>query len=314
VKKAILALGILALLTVPANAGPMILKVGPVQMQAINYDMGTIYTGDSYTADGEAAVDALPQIPCPYAYEWDDANGHHREDSWAILKVIAIHYDGFPQAYWQDNPNEEITGIFYGLVDIYADKPTTGDDTEVLSYGGKIDLYYDTNPATFLDPSQGPAARDLSEPAKYPTATEGTRLVTMDFADGSFNTFMGPSASTLLQADFHGEYDFGTLFGNGEAFADVVPGSGVWAEGLDNQFLMWPGLEHYPAVSGPPWTYRDESVDFRLQWDTVPDTIYNEWTVISSDPIRTSFVPEPTTMGLVGLGLLALVKRRRRSK
>jgi len=322
VRKLTLVALLLVLVSLPAQA--LVMQLGDLRFKIINYDVGTLYspTGPyTYANATQADANKLAQCPGAYPLTYTPSGTDGVEDTWGILYVTQIYDVNDPlNPFWTADPNkEEITGIFYDVEDLFV-KKLTGQPTAIYGQGFKLDLYYDTTPD--FDATGGVAAR--TSQTQYPTATDGQKLLSIVGAPGSFYADSGgmvsPSAQVLLAASFRSSFDFSTNSGSGDVYADVVPGSGPWADTTDSG-MVGSILKHIPAVAwdGTNWTLRDnpgtkdDAVDWVIHFTTQPTNVA-DWLVLSNDPAATYYIPEPGSMALLGLGLLALVRRRRRSK
>jgi hypothetical protein len=323
-RKGIVLIALVALLAAQASA--FTLKSGDLRMKFINYDSASLYAGGlptAYTYDGATACDNNTLLQALNAYPVPGAQGTTGlEDSWGILYATTIYdvNDPLNPIWTAASSNIEITGIYYGLEDIYARKNAGVATSRVYSRGMKVKVFSDA--AQDFDPSLGTGARSAID--QYPTATDGTLLMELDGTPGIFwgDEGDGIPIPRLLDASFRTSFDFAALTGLGDMYGDVVPGTGNWADATD-----W-GMEcslvqAIPAVShdGTNWIFRDnpgtkdDGADWKFHW-TVEPTAVADWTVLSNDPAATcvDVIPEPATLSLLGLGLLGVARRRRRRK
>ena len=333
-RKGIVLVALVALLAAQADA--FILQDGDLRMKLINFDASTFYAGGlgpgtGYEYVGAAACDAntVQQATNAFPLGPGQQGVTGLEDSWGILQATTIYHVADPlNPIWSAATSPyEITGVFYGLEDLYAQKDDNEAESLLLGRAMKIKLFSDA--AQNFDPTGGPMARTGLD--TYPTATDGTLLVEMDATPGIFWA-EGPGipAQILLDACFRAEFDFITLTGRGDMYADVVPGTGDWADatdfGMDCSLLQAIPAVGFLAPMVPiyrdnPGT-KDDGADWKWHWTVEPappivDPPGPQWDVLSNDPAATCAhpdIPEPATLSLLGLGLLGVARRRRRRK
>jgi len=218
------------------------------------------------------------------------------EDNWGIFKVTSIER-GFDTLWYAGKNGEYLSGIFYnldiaGITPIDTNGDTVIDSTRVdmanTKITGMLDLYLDDSdlPGFTALVDGGPSARTGT--TTYPTFTDsnvyGGKALSIAVVPG---ILPGVTISNII--------DGLTIIGSGKGngYGAIVPGSGPLAAMFDNDGYLGGNADLYMSFN---YTYPAS----------------NGWTIISHDPIRTSIVPEPTSMLLFGIGTFGLAVLRRR--
>lgn len=210
----------------------------------------------------------------------------------------------------------QITAIFYGVTQTSIS--TSGTVISLASTGGFIDLYYD-------DPgvaSGGTAVAIGGETAAVRTAdnqagdwTDGILLARLEFASGIDPT----DGTTFIQGTI--DSSLANDSGSADSYANVadVDGDGIitdadgaWATLLDSDW--------FGTVFGTRDVRFSNKIDLNTDWDGAQGGCAQPGTgscvigATSNDPGRAfaEQVPEPTTLALLGLGMLGLFGTRRK--
>jgi hypothetical protein len=203
--------------------------------------------------------------------------------------------------------SEEITGIFWGI-----EADTTNTTNEIAGTNGWLDLYFDTND-DFTN-SYNPADRTADD--QYTGATEGEFLARIAFLNGAIEN--GEPNTSLIGSvtPTPGGFSEGSADSFGGVVADV-DGDGIPYEPLDDgAWSFFLDRNWFDSWLGP------NTADIRFKNSYNP---FSDWDgptgvigAISDDPARAFArpIPEPTTVLLVGIGLLGLagVGRRMRKR
>lgn len=206
------------------------------------------------------------------------------EDAWGIAKVTTINKDGAdPDILWSDGTaGEELTVMFYGLDDNFVSIPLLGPgeiDSIGVAAGAHLDAYLDSTP----DFSAAGGAGARTGFGSYPTVTDGSLFLSTLFAPGVHGDATLLHELVFLASPFTGL---------GSGFAEVTGGShaGMFES---NQF-----------VGGA-----DLKIDFTTGVIGAPAG----WVTHGEDPVRGTALPEPASLGLLGLGLAGLFARRKKA-
>jgi hypothetical protein len=307
--------GIVLTLAMPAAA--ITLVYGENDFKIIDRDNGTVYSnigpkgsfiGDpNNVANGVALLDAYPTKSAAAG-----AVGGS-EDSWGIAKTTDIH-DVNGNVIWQSlSANTELTWMFYGATDFYAEVVSNTGDVTTQSVGLIAELWEQPLAAApgqpLIDLTQGsPWRTGLNG---YTGATEGTMLLQLTSADG-FLHVLGDLGGPLTE--FETTFNAVGNTGGGTAYFDVT--GGTMASFFDTNTITsvagilngvpnadaWIQFTSTPTADGPNGS---------LDPGAVPPY---DWLVQSEDPVRTYVIPEPMTMAglLLGVGCLGRYIRKRR--
>lgn len=236
------------------------------------------------------------------------------ESNWGIFVINSIRPGYVTEAFaniendstqdiiFSSGSSAQITGMFYGI-QLESFDAETG---ELRSTGGYIDIYWDEPGLVGGGTIVNIGALDDSARTglgSYPGITDGILLVRLEFASGidgsnSDITILGSSAG------FPGAI---TGVGSAESYANQLPG-GYWDGIFDSDWFR-----NNPELLGGPLAFGSRDIRFRntfsnlASWSSVSPV---DQSIIlgadSSDPATSYTVPEPSTILLLGLGLLGV--------
>ena len=216
-------------------------------------------------------------------------NSQGAEDNWGVLYIQNFtlglgSFEGIepdnsiPATFNHGDNGEEISGMFYGI-DIIDWEPETG---LLGAIGGHLDLYL--NELGDLGPNPSTARRTAVD--EYSGVTDGLLLLSLDFVLNGDYTVL--STNAVL--------DNGIPVG--DAFSYYTITGGLWADLFDNEYFSEPVAAMFASNV------------FNPTGRTGP----NDFTVISNDPVRGYVVPEPSSVLLLGFGMLGFSALGRRRK
>jgi len=277
---------------------------GPLTIQVTNYEVGTLYnsiapgasvgyTGAPSPAGYQAGVSQLDAIAAalpPNAQNrglYPGLNGG-QEDGWGILEVNNIKDASGFNLFTPAGKGEQLTGIFYGEQDFSLTQSTP----TMQNYSG-VGLQADffLSPVQNFDPTGGTSVRNASN--GYAGATTGNFVMHVGSVPGFINA---PGVFGGTATEFQSSFDYADGTGRGQAFADIAPGTPEYS------------ILH---TGGFASAYGFGNADLNFTYTDGPAGISN-WLVQSNDPIKANAVPEPASLGVIGLIGAALLGRRRR--
>ena len=190
----------------------------------------------------------------------------------------------------------QVTAMFYGTVTTSISK--NGTVNSLQSTGGFIDLFWDdpTLSNTIVNISTLTPGMRTGD-ASFAGVTDGMLLGRLSFASG-----INPSNPTT---DIQGTVDtaLANNSGSADSYANVVDvnGDGV-INALDGLWARQLNSDWFGTVFGPRDIRFSNKIDNNPNWDGQAGVTGQT----SNDPGRAFVVPEPNSLTLISLGLLAL--------
>jgi len=226
-------------------------------------------------------------------YESDGQTFETGESAWGLVNLSTIA-TGVVEAgrvtqdetYWSSGgDNGGIRGMFYGF------EPTTDPATALPSSGGTLDLYFFTEFRGLGGTDPG----DRSAIDQFPDFTDGQLLVSIDFASG----ITGDPDTTLRGNQEPAEDSFA---GDAQGYGVVNQEAGaLWADQFESFFETAFGMRDF---------FFNNRYEGFEPWDGDAVGDEGEQLVFGAtldDPLQAYVVPTPSTVMLMGLGLLTLV-------
>ena len=240
-------------------------------------------------AGGDVFYDAFTGLPCA-------AGDPNREDGWGIFKVTSYLYTLFGDTWFPNTLGNtvEYYGIYYGRIDesVVCD----GSGTYTVQSSSLSFAIYENSLGTFDNAGgigQGSAGRTGVD--QYNGITGGTLMLSGVIAAGDPYTF-----TYTLDGD-------GTIVSGGYSTRLLVTG-GAWygcyifSNNADGPMYSDNVLPYSGAGN---WTTSADS-SLRIGYLAIGFTTYDMTTLYAPA------VPEPVTLGLLSIGGLTLLMRRRR--
>jgi hypothetical protein len=315
---ALLALSALTMLTHQASAIPLTWVDGPqagqafagggIQIKAVNYDTGSLYTplavGTSLGfgvggASGSTGAGAT-------ALNGQQSRGAlgavaGQNDSWGILRITNIQAtasDGVLRDIWNSAlAPVELTAMFWGVTDFYLSQVSAGSGLpasgQIIDGSGlRVDIYSD--PSKNFNQTPGPLGAHTVN--TYPTATDGTLELSLLSTPGfiNANNTLGGIAT---------EFESNTA-NVGYAALNVLAGAS--ASQFDTNAIGFGGSS---GGSFSPGLAGQASMDIWFSFTSTQGV--NGWDITSNDPmlanISTGQVPDSgSTLLMLGVGLIGL--------
>ena len=258
------------------------------QAQALTFDLGG-YTG-----------------PITIKFQnWESFTGGLQQGSenFGILSVTSVQTPGGGTPLWQTGDGgAEISGIFRDITVTSITPVGTG--VNVQSTSGFLDLYL--NPFGSFAGAGGAAQGTGGYSGCIATLdcytgisdAGGMLFLSLEFASG-----INPlNATTTVNGDFN----LATLPASGNASSYLNVTGGAYASNFDT--------DSFATVFGTRDLFAQNDFCPNGQLTCTGGANIGDWQLISDDPVRAFFIPEPGTLMLLGLGLVGFAAMRRKAR
>lgn len=275
-----LSLGVLS-----AAQAAFVVQAGDFKMTIDAYDSAT--TAYTATCSGVANCDAAAAAPALGSV----GSVNTSADTMGIFSIASITNIATGNALFTRSPGKYLTGIFSNLTD--ANVQTFGPFVVAKAIGGTFSLWENTTEYSLLPGPAVSGAVDLNNNL-YPGISGGTLVLTGVFGSG----VIAGDTNTTFSTDFNS----GTLIGSSAGYIDITGGDPYYVNALDTNLQ--------PGKNG-------EARDLFASFNFFPTTAANAagWDVQVTGSINGNAVPEPGSLALLSLGLLAAgAATRRRTK
>ena len=222
-------------------------------------------------------------------------SGPTSEDSFGITRISYMEVDGVP-VFDLTSPFE-LTVMFGGFDDVLISGLM--DDADILANGGFVKVFKD-----YDKDYKGTSASTVPEPGTGRTGYAAFDSVTDGELVLDLTPYVRYSIPYATNYTFSSNFNFNSPGGSGDLFADVIGGS--WMSAFDTDMIS-----HYDPAYGV-WDVLGADIFINFESNSQNMPTGTDW-VVRGTGSGNAVVPEPTSMALLGMGLLGLVgfKRKR---